>query len=76
MRPVASIVVASGWVEFPFLFGGAFIEVTRRIARRFWRFRDFPFLFGGAFIKASRWAHPCLRGKHVNFPYSLCRDFP
>ena len=36
----------------------------------------FPFLFGGAFIKALRRAHPCLRGKHLIFPYSFVGTFP
>jgi len=36
----------------------------------------FPTFFVGTFIKALRRAHPSLRGKHLNLPYSFCMDFP
>ena len=62
-------------LAFPFLFGRVFIEARRWCG---WVVVCglFSFLFVGTFIKASRRAHPGLRRKHLNLPYSFCRDFP
>ena len=52
-------------MKFPFLFGGTFIEGTRRTAHLFLRFR-FPFLFGGTFIEGAQMRANVLVG--ADFP--------
>ena len=42
-----------GW-EFPFLFGGTFIEAAPENVYIV-ETKEFPFLFGGTFIEAWRW---------------------
>ena len=39
-------------LEFPFLFGGTFIEALNRVAQAV-HLITFPFLFGGTFIEAA-----------------------
>ena len=62
-------------VEFPFLLEGLSLRVGCLACVA--NFGDkFPYLFVGTFIKALRRAHPCLRGKHLNLPYSFVGTFP
>lgn len=60
--------------KFPVLFEGAFIEALIRAFLRTTR-QCISLLSVGTFIEALRRAHPGLCGKHLNLPYSFCRDF-
>ena len=59
-------------LEFPFLFGGTFIEALNRVAQAV-HLITFPFLFGGTFIEALNMPPPPpeIRG----FPFLFGRAF-
>ena len=54
-------------LEFPFLFGGTFIEALNRVAQAV-HLITFPFLFGGTFIEASQ-AHENSSRELMAFPF-------
>ena len=58
--------VSSPVSEFPFLFGGTFIEAKLGVGRADEVRVAFPFLFGGTFIEAS--SVP-LNGERIKFPF-------
>ena len=59
--------VLSFFEEFPFLFGGAFIEAITVMCPTLLLIWGFPFLLGRAFIEASSATPPT--GTRTGFPY-------
>ena len=59
-------------LEFPFLFGGTFIEGNAAPPARPLR-RAFPFLFGGTFIEGTKAAESQSSSSSISLPFR--RDF-
>ena len=72
MRPGKRAHPAAAPPEFPFLFGGTFIEAPDSDMSEA-VLRLFPFLFGGTFIEAYSKRAPAISTAQISLPFR--RDF-